>query len=285
MSLPDSTTLAAWGERARSIAEEAGRVLLAGYRTGDIVAEHKGAIDLVTRYDRESEALIRARMKDVFPDHDVVAEEGGAQGGRDRALVWFCDPLDGTTNFAHGHFVFAVAIGLVARKENGALVPLVGAVHAPVLDVTWVGGVGVPSQRIERGRTSLCALGRAESLANALVATGFPYDRRASLENNVAEHGHVVRLVRGVRRCGSAAIDLCLVADGTYDGYWEQKLAPWDLAAGAAIAVGAGATLTDYDGGTLDVGRGRVVATNGRIHEELRAALMEARARAGLDAR
>jgi myo-inositol-1(or 4)-monophosphatase len=262
---------------ARAIAEDAGRVVLAGFRRG-VAIEQKGAIDLVTDLDRASESLIRARMAAAFPHHGLVAEEGdGDAEQRKKDLVWFCDPLDGTTNFAHGHFFFAVSLGLC---RGG--VPILGVVHAPALRTTWWGGPGVGSFRATEGMAvERCKVRGGRTLSESVLATGFPYDRRTSPENNVREMSRIVVQVRGIRRCGAAAIDLCLVADGTYDGYWEQKLAPWDLAAGAAIAWGAGARLTRYDGRDLSEtgleGRAfgeeayasRIVATNGLVHEEL----------------
>jgi myo-inositol-1(or 4)-monophosphatase len=279
----DPFALRAWLGAARGIAEEAGAIVLTGWRSAEVDARDKGAIDLVTQYDLASEARIRERMAEAFPAHAIVAEEGASHDHRDRELVWFCDPLDGTTNFAHGHFFFSVSIGLARRREDGRMEPVLGVVHAPALGTTWLGGEGLGAVRTDRGVERPCVPSTVETLSRSLVATGFPYDRRTSPENNVREHAHVVLLVQGIRRCGSAAMDLCLVADGTYDGYWEQKLAPWDMTAGAAIVRGAGGRLTGYEGEAVDVVKDRVVATNGRIHDELLREL--ARARAGLTPR
>lgn len=273
-------------EVTRAIAEDAGRVVMEGFRRG-VKIEQKGAIDLVTDRDRASEALIRARMAAAFPEHGLVAEEGGGDDEqRKKELVWFCDPLDGTTNFAHGHFFFAVSLGLCRRG-----VPVLGVVHAPALRTTWWGGPGLGAFRATEGTpVEPCRVRGGRTLSESVLATGFPYDRRTSPENNVREMSRIVVQVRGIRRCGAAAIDLSLVADGTYDGYWEQKLAPWDLSAGAAIAWGAGARLTRYDGRDLSEtgleGRAlgeeayasRIVATNGLIHDELLREIAAARA-------
>ncbi len=253
------------------IARDAGAELMAGYRRG-VSFELKGAVDLVTEFDRRSEALIRARAGAEFPDFALVAEEEGGTPSLDRPTL-YADPLDGTTNFAHGHPIFAVSLGLV---EPG-IGPTVGVVLAPVLGWTWTGVVG--DRALRDGReisVSACA-----SLDRALVATGFPYDRRTREDNNLREFVAVEGgLVQGVRRLGSAAMDLCLVADGTYDGYWEAGLAPWDTAAGAAIVRAAGGTVTGYDGAPFDVREGRLLATNGRLHPALRDALRAARSRA-----
>jgi myo-inositol-1(or 4)-monophosphatase len=266
---------------ARAIAERAGAVVMQGFR-GALTVQKKGGIDLVTDRDLASESLIRAELAAAFPDHGVVAEEGdGDVRARAKEWVWFCDPLDGTTNFASGHFFFAVSLGL---SRGG--VPIAGVVHAPALRTTWWGAEGLGASRATEGRAvERCAVSSrpesfrrgGERLIESLIATGFPYDRRTSPENNVREMSRIVVNVRGIRRCGSAALDLALVADGTYDGYWEQKLAPWDLCAGAALVKAAGGTLTDYEGREVSLAEGRVVATNGVIHAELLGEIAAAR--------
>ncbi|MDQ3033295.1 MAG: inositol monophosphatase [Myxococcota bacterium] len=267
---PDPGTLERWLEEARAIAEDAGRVLLAGHRRGGVV-QKKGDIDLVTEFDLASEKLITERMRAAFPSHGLVAEEGG--GDADHELVWYADPLDGTTNFAHGHFVFSVAIGLA---RGG--VPIAGVVHAPALGLTWHGGRGLGAFR----NGERCQVSTVATLSGSIVGTGFPYDRARDPDNNVREAAHIIPKVQGIRRLGSAAIDLVLVADGTYDGYWEQKLSPWDLCGGAAIAEAAGATLTTYDGAPIDVRSRRIVVTNGLVHDELRREVLAARYAASL---
>lgn len=261
-----------WVREARAIAEEAGRVLMRGHRRGGSV-RRKGAIDLVTEHDLASERVIVERLRAAFPDHTIVAEEsaapaaGGARPGE--GLVWYVDPLDGTTNFAHGHFAFCVSLGLA---EDG--VPIAGVVHAPALALTWHGARGLGAFRDDVP----CAVSTTDALDASVVATGFPYDRAIDPDHNVREASRIIPNVQGFRRVGSAALDLVLVADGTYDGYWEQKLAPWDLCGGAAIAAAAGATLTTYEGAPIDARSRRVVVTNGRIHEALRAEILAARA-------
>lgn len=263
---PTTEELARWIEEARAIAEEAGRLLLVGHRRGGEV-QKKGEIDLVTEFDLASESLITERMRVAFPSHGLVAEEGGGDA-RD-GLVWYVDPLDGTTNFAHGHFVFSVAIGLALDG-----VPIAGVVHAPAIAITWHGALGVGAFR----SGAPCRVSSVATLGASIVGTGFPYDRARDPDNNVREAARIIPKVQGIRRLGSAAIDLALVSDGTYDGYWEQKLAPWDLCGGAAIAAAAGSTLTDYDGAPIDVRTKRVVVTNGAIHDELRREVLAARA-------
>ncbi len=265
-----SLDLAATLRTATTIAREAGALLLDGWRTGASV-QHKGEIDLVTEFDLASERLIRARMAAAFPDQGVVCEEAGGDSAKD--LVWYCDPLDGTTNFAHGHFFYSVSLGLARRGT-----PVAGVVYAPALDTAWAGGDGMGAWREQRGaRTEARVSTRAGTLSASLVGTGFPYDRRTSPENNLREAARIIPRVQGIRRCGSAAMDLCLVADGTYDAYWEQKLAPWDMCAGVAIARAAGARVTDYEGAEPSLRVGRVVASNGAVHDELMREIAEAR--------
>jgi myo-inositol-1(or 4)-monophosphatase len=194
----------------------------------------------------------------------VGEEEGGTRASGAHGATWYIDPLDGTTNFVHGHPFFCVSIGLFV----GA-VPVVGAVVAPALRTEWTGAVGVGSTR----NGEPCTVSQVQRFADALLATGFPYDRQTSRVNNFDAFVAIKKQVQAVRRCGSAAIDLCFVGDGTYDGYWERKLKPWDMAAGAAIVRAAGGRVTTLFGDEGDVIAGNVIATNGRIHDALVEAL------------
>ncbi len=253
-------------EVARKVAADVSPLVMKGFRSGTRI-EKKGAIDLVTEYDRRAEARIRAQLLAAFPDHRIVGEEGPEEGVGER--VWYVDPIDGTTNFAHGHPFFAISLALYEGPE-----PLVGVVSAPALGVTWWAAKGAGAHR----NGERCAVSANERLEDCLCATGFPYDQWTSAEDNLREHGAFLRASQGVRRCGAAALDLCLVADGSYDVYWEQKLKPWDVAAGALMVLEAGGRITDYDGSRADVRRGRFLATNGRVHAEALAKLREARA-------
>ncbi len=246
---------------ALEVAREAGALVRAGFRSRLNVVE-KGPTDLVTQYDFESERLIRARLAERGPGLALVAEEGG--GERGPGLTWYVDPLDGTMNFAHGHPFWSVSIGVL---EQG--VPVAGAVIAPCLDIEWSGFRGGPALR--NGET--CRVSATERLDAALLATGFPAERHREPDSNIGTFARVKRLVRGIRRCGSAAIDLCFVADGTYDGYWERHLNAWDLAAGAAVVLSAGGRVTALDGGPPRLELGHIAATNGLIHESVLAAL------------
>jgi myo-inositol-1(or 4)-monophosphatase len=248
---------------ALEVATEAGALLLSGYRTRPTPTE-KARRDLVTEFDVKSEALIVARLTTATPALGLVAEEGG---GDQKALTWFCDPLDGTTNFVHGHPFWAVSIGLLEQGQ-----PIAGAVVAPALGLSWLGFQGGPARRSDAGRARLeeiCHVSETSELEQSLVATGFPPDRQTAPANNLDTFVRVKKVVRGVRRCGSAALDMCLVADGTYDAYWERRLNAWDLAGGAAVLLSAGGRLTALDGGPVDLSIGHLIASNGRVHAAL----------------
>jgi myo-inositol-1(or 4)-monophosphatase len=241
---------------ARPIAREAARLLLEGYRKKPAATE-KARRDLVTEFDVRSEELIRARLSRDTPGVAIVGEEGGGAAG---GITWYCDPLDGTMNFVHGHPCFCVSLGAV--DDQG---PLAGVVVAPAMGIEWWGTRGGGAFR----DGAPCRVSDTERLAGSLLATGFPSDRSKHPESNLPTFNEVMQHVQGVRRCGSAAMDCCFVADGTYDGYWERTLYPWDAAAGCAIALAAGARLTALDGGPADLTKGHIVLTNGRIHDEL----------------
>ncbi|HEY3592555.1 MAG TPA: inositol monophosphatase family protein [Polyangiaceae bacterium] len=249
---------------AEKVAAEAGLLAAKGFRR-PLRVMHKTVVDLVTEFDIASEDLIRERLAQETPSIPVVAEEKGGTPGPDWS--WYVDPIDGTTNYAHGHPIWCVSIGLVNAGKVVA-----GAVAAPAIQSSWTGGVGVPARR----NGELCRVSDTTELDRGLLATGFPYDRRTSPENNFAAFVALKKLAFGVRRCGSAALDLCFVADGTYDGYWERKLAPWDIAGGSAIVLAAGGEVTDLDGGPVDLARGYIMASNGHLHEALQFAVRNA---------
>lgn len=221
---------------------------------------HKGVVDLVTDADLASERLIAARIAAAFPDDRLLAEEGTEAGGASSGeRRWIVDPLDGTTNYAHGYPLYAVSIALEARGMVE-----VGVVYVPVLDEMFaaVRGCGA-SLNGERARVSETA-----ALIDAMVCTGFAYDPALRPENLPAWSTFVAE-AQAVRRDGAAALDLCYVACGRYDGLWERELSPWDVAAGALIVAEAGGMITDYRGGTLDIFAREVVASNGLIHGQM----------------
>jgi myo-inositol-1(or 4)-monophosphatase len=252
--------LASLTQVALTVAREAAQVVLTGYRSHPAVQRKSSYADLVTQYDLASEQLIRRRLAELTPEIAIVGEEQG--GELLDPLTWVCDPIDGTVNFAHGHPFFGVSIGLMK-----AGVPLAGAVVAPALHSEWHGFFGGGTFR----NGSPCRVTANDSLPDALVATGIsPVMRRhGHPEDNLEAFARVTPAVRDIRRCGSAALDMCLVADGTYDAYWERRLAAWDIAAGAALVLAAGGKLTNLLGGAYDLTRGYVVASNGHVHDAL----------------
>jgi len=245
----------------------------AGWRSRPLAKGKRTIIDLVTEYDRESERLLRERLTKNTPFH-IVGEEGThVKREGDPVATWFIDPLDGTTNFVHGHPFYNVSVGLLIGNE-----PVLGVVVAPSLGLEWHGAISPREGFALATRNEVpCRVSEIPVLEEALVATGFPYDRASDPDNNFAEFVSVKLKCRGVRRCGAAAIDLCFVADGTYDGYWERKLKVWDLAAGATIVRAAGGTVTAFDGGPPDLSSGSLCATNGRIHVGLVNAIARAK--------
>jgi myo-inositol-1(or 4)-monophosphatase len=248
---------------ARRAAREAGKIVLPGWRKHP-TATHKGIVDLVTNYDFESERYLRRTLSAETPFAFVGEEEGGQRAPGAHGPTWFVDPLDGTTNFVHGHPFFCVSIGLVVGTR-----PVVGVVFAPALATEWAGGEGLGATR----NGEACAVSQVSDFGGAFLSTGFPYDRRTSPDDNLDAFAMLKKKVLGIRRCGSAALDLSMVADGTYDGYWERKLRVWDLAAGAAIVRAAGGRLSSFTGGDDDVTSGELVASNGPVHEAFLAAL------------
>jgi myo-inositol-1(or 4)-monophosphatase len=252
--------LAALTQIALEVARSAGQQVMQGYRSQPAIERKQNYADLVTRFDVESEQRIRQLLGQRTPEIPIVGEEQG--GSADDRPTWFVDPIDGTMNFAHGHAYFAISIGLL---EQGR--PLAGAVVAPALQVEWHGHIGGGSFR--NGQP--CHVSTNDSLPDALVATGFsPLMHRAgSPEDNMAALLRVSPAVRGIRRCGAASLDLCMVADGTYDGYWERKLSAWDSAAGAALVLAAGGRISNLSGGAYDLTRGYFLASNGGVHDGL----------------
>ncbi len=243
----------------------AGELVMEGWRTGTEIAR-KGRFDLLTKYDLESERLIRGVLSGEFPDHRIVGEEGAETG--EGELVWYVDPIDGTTNYAHGHFFFAMSIALYRGREG-----LVGLVHAPALGTTWKAAKGMGAFR----NSKPCSVSTRAELEEAVCATGFPYDRGSNSDDNLTELALFLRRSRGIRRCGAAAVDLCLVADGTYDVYWEKGLSAWDLCAGALIVKEAGGRLSTYEGEQADPRTGKLLASNGLLHEAAVRTIREAR--------
>jgi len=222
--------------------------------------EYKGAIDLVTQVDRRCEEAIVKRISDRFPHHHIVAEESEPTGEKGSAFQWYVDPLDGTTNYVHGYPYFSVSIGLAVEGE-AALGVVCDPMRSETFSGTRGGGAFLNGRRISVSRT--------RSLDQSLVATGFPYDIRKNEENNINHFGRFILASQGVRRGGSAALDLCYVAMGRLDGFWEMRLQPWDLAAGILLVTEGGGRVSNFRGGRLALDSGEVLATNGLVHDQM----------------
>jgi len=230
--------------------------------------------DLVTEWDLRSEDAIRRVLGETgFP---ILGEEGGETTGSSD-LRWLVDPIDGTVNFSHGLPIWSIAIALERVLPAGSSTTselLVGLVVAPALGWSFE---AVRGEGAFDGNGTPLRVNTRGPLSRAMLATGFPYDAATNPLNNFAEWDHLQRLTNACRRLGCASIDLCLVARGWYDGYWERGLSPWDLAAGALIVVEAGGTVTDTRGQPFDPHSGEAVATNGAIHGELLSELAKVR--------
>jgi myo-inositol-1(or 4)-monophosphatase len=250
---------------AADLARRAGDLLRQAYGR-EIEAEHKGAVDLVTEYDLRAEEFLTRAIRQAYPADAMLAEEGGASGAGE--LTWVIDPLDGTTNFARGVPFFCVSIACVQDRQ-----PVLGVVFDPMRDELFTaskgGGAALNGRALNVSQTG--------SLDKSLLVTGFPYDIRTNPENNLSQYALFAVRSLGVRRLGSAALDLAYVAAGRFDGFWEYRLSPWDFAAGMLIVLEAGGRVTRIDGGP-DVFREptSILATNGRIHEAMLGSLREA---------
>jgi myo-inositol-1(or 4)-monophosphatase len=241
-------------EVALSAAKEAGEVLREGFGWQHSV-RYKGEVDLVTEVDEQAEQVIREILFGAFPAYGMLAEEGGALVGKENAR-WIVDPLDGTTNYAHGLAIFAVSIALERAGEV-----VLGVVHDPIREETYVAergaGATLNGEPIRVSDT--------DELIQALIATGFPYDR-TDMPEALELFGRFSALTRGMRRLGSTALDLCYVAAGRLEGYYERGIWPWDIAAGGLILEESGGRITDYRGGKLNLEGREIVASNGALH-------------------
>lgn len=247
----------------QEIAREAGALLLDYFRRR-IGFEYKGDVDLVTQADREAEALIIGRIHDHFPQHDIIGEEGTRRDSG-AEYKWYVDPLDGTTNFAHGFPVFCVSLGV---ERNGELVA--GVLFDPTRDELFSAEHG-SGAFLNGARIHVSKVNR---LAEALTATGFPSHKRHKNPNIHFYHQITLR-THGIRRAGSAALDLANVAAGRLDGFWEFNLNCWDTAGGIVLVREAGGVVTRFDGSPFRIDSRETLATNGLIHEQLREAMNE----------
>ena len=252
---------------AERAAREAGRFLAKRFR-GSLKIEKKGQVNLVTDADRQSEELLKRIILSEFPDHGFKAEEG-TETGTDSEFLWLVDPLDATTNYAHGFPVYCVSIALL---KDGQIIA--GCIYNPNLDECFTAEYGkgafLNGDRIVVSKT--------ENLDDSLLATGFPYDIRDSDDNNLKEFAAFATSARAVRRAGSAALDAAYLACGRFDGFWEFKLAPWDIAAGILLIKEAGGKVSSWTGGECDFFKGEILASNALIHAQMLNVLRKVRA-------
>jgi myo-inositol-1(or 4)-monophosphatase len=253
-------------ELAIQTARDAGAILRE--KLGEVSVEFKGTVDLVTDADRASEALVGSRLSEVFPDHRLVGEEGIARdpgSGEDAAYAWIVDPLDGTTNYAHGYPHFAVSIALTHEQTV-----VLGVVYDPMLDEMFVaergGGATLNGKPLRVSST--------DTLIRALLATGFSYDL-SERDEQLAVWNVMQGLTQGIRRGGAAALDICYVGAGRLDGFWERPLQPWDMAAGALVVEEAGGIITDYAGGPYKPFGDGVICGNAAIHSAVLEIVLE----------
>jgi len=240
----------------QELAREAGSLLMSYF--GKVSVEYKGDADLVTQADRASEKLIVERIRKQWPEHDLIGEEGSRrETGSD--FRWYIDPLDGTTNFAHGYPVFCISIALEHKGER-----IAGVLYDPCRNEMFAAEKGAGARLNERP----IHVSKVMRLAESLVGTGFPSHKRHKNPNIHFYHQITLRS-HGVRRAGSAALDLCCVACGRYDAFWEFNLNPWDTAAGVLLVQEAGGRVTNFTDGPFEISSREVLATNSLVHDEL----------------
>ncbi len=263
---------------AIELAQEAGALLLRVHQQGpQRISAKATAVDMVTEADVASQALILDAISARFPNHDILAEEEGGDKQNGGRALWLVDPLDGTTNFASRFPVFAISIALWVDGS-----PVIGVVQDVVRERTYWAAAG---QGAWEGTPAHLAqerlqVSQTQALNQSLLATGFPYARATIADNNLAEFNALMPRVRGLRRAGSAALDLAWVAGGRLDGYWEAHLSPWDWGAGVLLIHEAGGVITDYAGKPWRLHKGQMVAANPHLHPLLLAAVRQARAHA-----
>lgn len=255
----DSAQLSHWLSIATQIAHQAGGILKSYWGNLRSIQEKDFPGDLVTEADKQSEQLIVNTLQKKFPSHQILAEESGLFA-KESDFTWVVDPLDGTTNYAHQYPMVAISIALLHKNT-----PIIGIVYNPLTEEFFsaVQGLGASLNQIPI-HVSSCT-----TLKDSLLATGFAYDRRDTTDNNYAEFCRLSHLTQGIRRAGAASLDLAYVACGRLDGYWERGLKAWDMAAGSLLVQEAGGRASSYDLAPIDWSSGRILASNGLLHEQM----------------
>lgn len=247
---------------AKKIAREAGVLLREGQEKGFSLVRKSTEIDLVTEYDRMAEDLIVGRLKEAFPDHGIVAEEGSSVKTDAEGYRWYVDPLDGTNNFAHRIPQFGVSMGLYKGPEA-----VLAVVYDPMRDHMYWAELGKGAYL----NGAPMRVSQPKTVQDSILASGFPYDRHSDPVDNIAQMGLFLKKCQGFRRFGACCLDLASVAAGRYDGFWEFKLSSWDVAAGLLLVTEAGGRVTRIEGGPMGylTERNNLVASNGHIHDEM----------------
>lgn len=257
-------------EIAESTARAAGALLLDGFGREKEIQVKSSAIDFVTQFDLAAEALILERLQAAFPHHSFVGEEGTDKGGS-QPYTWYIDPLDGTNNFSHGFPVFCVSLALYEGQK-----PLVAVIHDPTRDECFSAIAGRGANVTGPAGAKPMRVSQTPHLAQSLLATGFPYDVHTSPLDNGAYVSRFIKQVFGLRRAGSAALDMAYVAAGRLDGYWEFKVSSWDVAAGVLLVQEAGGIVTLIDGRPMQLSpKLHILASNGLIHDDMLAVIQE----------
>jgi myo-inositol-1(or 4)-monophosphatase len=258
--------LAIFLDIATEAALAGGAVLQAYWGKLESVQEKGRAGDLVTEADQLAEQAILQVLQRHLPDHQILAEESGMSGNFESPYLWAIDPLDGTTNYAHQYPFSASSVGLLLHG-----IPHVGVIFDPFHNELFraARGLGATRNRIP------IQVSQTKELAKSLLVTGFAYDRHETPDNNYAEFCQLTHLTQGVRRGGAASVDLAYVACGRLDGFWERGLSPWDMAAGVVLVQEAGGQVTAYDQSPFLLNSGRILATNGHIHDQLSQTLLK----------
>jgi myo-inositol-1(or 4)-monophosphatase len=241
------------------ISNEAGELIKNAFGKAPSIEFKTNELNLVTETDKASEKLISDFIKKKYPSHGILAEEGSDRN-KSAEYLWVVDPLDGTTNFAHGLPIFAVSIGL---QKNGETIA--GVVYDVMRDVVYSAEKGSGAYE----NTKKINVNKNSNLGHGMLVTGFPYDIRENPDKAFERFIAFLKHARAIRRLGSAAIDFCYVANGVFDGFWEVALHPWDLCAGKLIVEEAGGLVTDFDGNKTDIYSKRILATNGLVHRKM----------------
>ena len=242
-----------------NIAKEAGAVIKDGFGKSVKIEYKTGDNNLVTEIDKASEKVITDFIKKKYPSHSILAEEGSGEL-KDSEYLWVIDPLDGTTNFAHGLPIFSVSIGL--QKNGETIAGVVYDVMRNIIFSAELGsGVEADSEKI--------SVSKNDNLAHSMLVTGFPYNKKENPDKLFERFIALTKTARGVRRLGSAAIDFCYLASGVFDGFWEVHLHPWDICAGKLIVEEAGGLVTDFHGNKTNIYTKRILSTNRKIHKQL----------------